>query len=209
MSNRDLSGTPGVRDGRGEVHFDSTTPCADLGRATRPRYAVAALPPYSYVPGFAPHPVSDPRGHMSGQTHAAAAPLEPAHWRLSDAYLQAADLFNHGYYWEAHEAWESLWHAAGRHGAVATWLKALIKLAAAAVKAREGNPVGVERHARRSLELLAELRRDLTPTQTAYCGLALMRVEQVARTLRDEAASRFAAPQPHLLLNEWLPLGDA
>ncbi|TGQ49534.1 DUF309 domain-containing protein, partial [Mesorhizobium sp. M1C.F.Ca.ET.210.01.1.1] len=22
------------------------------------------------------------------------------------------DLFNHGYYWEAHEAWEPLWHAA-------------------------------------------------------------------------------------------------
>ncbi|MER9222262.1 DUF309 domain-containing protein [Mesorhizobium sp. M0644] len=22
------------------------------------------------------------------------------------------DLINHGYYWEAHEAWEPLWHAA-------------------------------------------------------------------------------------------------
>ncbi|WP_394885884.1 DUF309 domain-containing protein (plasmid) [Mesorhizobium sp. AaZ16] len=22
------------------------------------------------------------------------------------------DRFNHGYYWEAHEAWEPLWHAA-------------------------------------------------------------------------------------------------
>ncbi len=29
------------------------------------------------------------------------------------------DLFNHGYYWESHEEWESLWHAAGRRGVVA------------------------------------------------------------------------------------------
>ena len=51
-----------------------------------------------------------------------------------------ADLLNHGFYWEAHEAWETLWHAAGRKGEIADFLKGLIKLAAAAVKAREGNP---------------------------------------------------------------------
>ena len=43
--------------------------------------------------------------------------------------------------------------AAGRKGADATALKGLIKLAAAGVKAREGNAAGVERHARRAAEL--------------------------------------------------------
>ncbi|MET2831203.1 DUF309 domain-containing protein [Mesorhizobium shangrilense] len=30
----------------------------------------------------------------------------------SNAFRWGSDLFNHGYYWEAHEAWEPLWHAA-------------------------------------------------------------------------------------------------
>ncbi|HYO25577.1 MAG TPA: DUF309 domain-containing protein [Lacipirellulaceae bacterium] len=99
----------------------------------RPRYVAAPLPPYSYVPGAAPHPVSDPRGHMYGLAHETVEPLAPDEWRQSESYLRAVDLFNHGFYWEAHEAWESLWLAAGRAGPVATWMKGLIKLAAAAV----------------------------------------------------------------------------
>jgi predicted metal-dependent hydrolase len=63
------------------------------------------------------------------------------------------DLFNHGYYWEAHEAWESLWHAAGRTGPVADFLKGLIKLAAAGVKVAEGNQDGARSHAKRAAEL--------------------------------------------------------
>ncbi len=34
----------------------------------------------------------------------------------SDAFLWGLDLFNHGYYWEAHEAWEGLWQVADRDG---------------------------------------------------------------------------------------------
>jgi predicted metal-dependent hydrolase len=75
-------------------------------------------------------------------------------WRANPHYLRAVDLFNFGYYWEAHEAWEGLWIAAGRTGPVADALKGLIKLAAAGVKAYEGRPAGVRRHARRALELL-------------------------------------------------------
>ena len=45
-------------------------------------------------------------------------------------------------YWEAHEAWEELWHACGRMGPTADFLRGLIKLAAAGVKVREGRPRG-------------------------------------------------------------------
>ena len=145
---------------------------------------------------------------MFGQPHTAAPPLDPEAWRQSAEYLYAADLFNHGFYWEAHEAWESLWHAAGRRGPVATWLKSLIKLAAAGVKAREGNPVGVERHARRSLELVSELQCELRESQQSYGGLPLEDVEAIARSLVASAADRFARPQPETLLNEWLKLAD-
>jgi uncharacterized protein len=176
----------------------------------RPRYSSAPLPPYSYVPGHTPHPVSDPAGHMYGQPHASAPPLEPAKWRESAAYLYGVDLFNHGFYWEAHEAWESLWHAAGRTGATASWLKALIKLAAAGVKAREGNAVGASRHARRSLELAAEARASVFESADVYCGVRYEELCSAARRVDLQAAKEFKAAQPTLLLPVWLRLaGDA
>jgi hypothetical protein len=119
-----------------------------------PRYCPErALPPYSYVPGLAAHPMSDPRGHSYGHAEAAAMPLAESSFRGNATYLYAIDLFNHGFYWEAHEAWEALWHAAGRKGARADFLKGLIKLAAAGVKAREGRAAGVRLHAERAGEL--------------------------------------------------------
>ena len=107
------------------------------------------LPPYSFVPGHRPHPVSDPAGHSFGTAPPTPPEFDPAAWATNRTYLYAIDLFNHGYYWEAHEAWESLWHACGRTGRIADFLKGLIKLAAAGVKVREGRPAGVVGHARR------------------------------------------------------------
>jgi len=120
-----------------------------------PRYCPQQpLPPYSYVTGLAPHPTRDPAGHSFGRHEPRPPPLDEANFRDNPAYLFGLDLFNHGFYWEAHEEWESLWHAAGRKGAAADVLKGLIKLAAAGVKAREGRAEGVRRHARRAEELL-------------------------------------------------------
>lgn len=120
------------------------------------------LPSYSYVPGSFPHPISDPAGHsyksytISEQTRQA----DPGNlrdlasdWRLSSEYLFGIDLFNHGFYWEAHETWEQLWIVFGRSGRNADFMKGLIKLAAAGVKAREGRASGVQRHALRARDL--------------------------------------------------------
>lgn len=106
------------------------------------------LPPYTYVPGHAPHPVSHPDGHMRD---------EPAKedWSDRDFLRWGKHLFEHGYYWEAHEAWEHLWLELGRTSADALIVKGLIKLAAGAVKCREGNATGATRHATRAAELLA------------------------------------------------------
>jgi hypothetical protein len=116
------------------------------------------FPPYAYVPGRFPHPTADPAGHSFG-----VAPPLPANvvhanvvsdqWQANRPYLHGIDLFNAGYYWESHVAWESLWLACGRKGMVADFLKGLIKLAAAGVKAREGTPEGVKSHSTRATEL--------------------------------------------------------
>ncbi|HEX6963103.1 MAG TPA: DUF309 domain-containing protein [Lacipirellula sp.] len=171
----------------------------------RPRYSSRPLPPYSYVPGFAPHPVSDGRGHMHGAVAQPVAPLTDGQWQDSEAYRYGIDLFNHGYYWEAHEAWESLWHAAGRRGQVATWLKTLIKLAAAAVKRREGNARGVERHARRAIELLDELAQGGDAT-ARFGGIAVDDVRAIAESFVEERRLGVASPAPALTLDRWLAL---
>jgi uncharacterized protein len=80
-------------------------------------------------------------------------------------YLRAVALFNAGYYWEAHEVWEVLWHAAGRHGPTADVLKALIKLAAAGVKVREGRENGVRTHSGRAALLFASAAEQGGPIQ--------------------------------------------
>jgi uncharacterized protein len=119
------------------------------------------LPPYSYVTGRFPHPTRDPGGHSFGHVPPPVEPLDPRGWRESRPYLFACDLFNHGYYWEAHEAWEGLWHACGRKGTTADFLKGLIKLAAAGVKAREGRPRGVASHAARAGSLFRAVRHQV------------------------------------------------
>ena len=119
------------------------------------------LPPYTYVPGGAwPHPTHSPDGHSWGRQHGAIDPILADQWQSSPAYLQGVALFNAGYYWEAHESWESLWHAHGRRGPTADLLQGLIKLAAAGVKVREGRPAGVRTHASRAARLFEKSRRE-------------------------------------------------
>jgi hypothetical protein len=131
------------------------------------------LPPYSYVPGHElPHPVNDPAGHLYGVQHEppiaaaelALLPAEPESRRRALAATLAAnsrwryalELFNAGFYWEAHEAWEGFWNILGRTTSEALFLQGLIHLAAAAVKIREGKPTGVIRHTKRARELFGD-----------------------------------------------------
>lgn len=130
------------------------------------------FPPYTYVPGRRPHPISDPAGHMYGREEPAPPAPDPDRPHDSIEFLRGVDLFNHGYYWEAHEEWEALWHACGRTGVAGNFLKGLIKLAAAGVKAREGNPTGVTRHARRAAELFRETQSEIAPVESCF-GLNL------------------------------------
>lgn len=109
-----------------------------------PRLTAYALPAEAYVPG------RSPRGAV-----AAAIGPHPAVAGLAQTHRWAIDLFNHGYYWEAHEAWESIWIALGRRGSQADFIKGLIKLTAAGVKLRQRRPRGAVRHARRAAELFA------------------------------------------------------
>ncbi len=104
------------------------------------RYTHRAFPPYRYVPGVYPHPTRHPLGHSYQPTptvnrHAA---WHTDQWRELDAWLYGVDLFNWFYLWEAHEAWEGLWAAAGRDSPQGLMLQGLIQIAAALLKTHTG-----------------------------------------------------------------------
>ncbi len=141
------------------------------------------FPPYSYVTGHFPHPTRDPAGHSYRHVPSEPAPLDPANWQASRDYLVGCDLFNYGYYWEAHEVWEGLWKASGRTGTTADFLKGLIKLAAAGVKHREGRSEGVRRHAKRAAELFEAVVANVSGAN--YAGLDLNLLVGTARDLED------------------------
>jgi predicted metal-dependent hydrolase len=128
------------------------------------------LPPYTYVPGQSRHPISDPQGHSFGARHIECPPPDWQSLPICELFQQARQLFNAGYYWESHEAWEGVWNAAGRSGLVADFVKALIKLAAAGVKLREASPTGAQRHLTRAAELLqtTKSRLEAEPQKEGY-----------------------------------------
>jgi hypothetical protein len=75
-------------------------------------------------------------------------------WETCEAYRYGIDLYHQGYFWEAHEAWELLWRAAGRESVEGEFVQALIRNSAALLKAHTGNQRGTFRHSRAAFLLL-------------------------------------------------------
>jgi predicted metal-dependent hydrolase len=75
--------------------------------------------------------VRDPKGHSHGKE-------EPPDFR------RGIDLYHAGYLWEAHEHWEGLWKAS-TDPIERDFYQGLIQLAAALIKAHEGNERGAGR----------------------------------------------------------------
>jgi hypothetical protein len=166
--------------------------------ASRPRWLPRkSLPPYAYLPGKNRHPVRDPRGHsynVEPISVAAEAALG------SDAFLWGLDLFNHGYYWEAHEAWEGLWQVADRGSSLRTLFKGLILLSAAGVKIRERKNAAAARHAMRAAALLRQLMK--VPDRAFERALGMSpatlaeHAEAATRIPADLQAAAPGQPQP-------------
>jgi len=145
------------------------------------------LPAFAYVPGG---PWPHPNRSRPAENDAPPPPIEPGRWADSRPYLRGVELFNAGYYWEAHEAWEGLWLAHGRRGPTAAVLQGLIKLAAAALKVREGRPGGVRSLANRAADHFAEA---IAGAGDHQLGLDLNRCREFAEAV---AANPPADPNP-------------
>ena len=169
-----------------------------------PRYwPTGSFPPYRYVPGGPfPHPVRDPGGHSyDGRGRSDRhPPWEPDGWRTLEAWLWGVDLFNHFYFWEAHEAWEALWAAKPKDSASALLLQGLIQVAAALLKVHTGSIGGATVLAREGLEKIA-LAAESTPR---LLGLRLENVRAAFanyfRPLDERTLPRLDASVPALTL---------
>jgi uncharacterized protein len=56
----------------------------------------------------------------------------------ADAFAFGVDLFNHGFFWEAHEVWEAVWMTAAPNSARRQALRALIQMTNACLKLAMG-----------------------------------------------------------------------
>jgi hypothetical protein len=103
------------------------------------RYSSRPLPKASpYLPGRSQHPSRDPRGQEIVRREESRS-FDPSKWETCDEYLYGIDLFNHRYWWEAHEVFEEFWRAAGRDTLLGYFFQGLIQVAAALVKDAVGS----------------------------------------------------------------------
>ncbi|HCK52018.1 MAG TPA: DUF309 domain-containing protein [Planctomycetaceae bacterium] len=169
------------------------------------------LPPYTFIPGSTtPHPNRHPEGHSYKKKGPAAKPLVNENWADNRSFLLALDLFNNGYYWEAHEELDKLLKITGAEDLIGRFLKGLFKLAAAGLKVRENSIHGVRRHAASSGEVFADVAAEVDSDR--FCGLKLTMLQFAADraaqlTYKElDTESQPVRVFPFLLRPEPLPL---
>lgn len=171
----------------------------------------ADLPRYTHVPGAGtPHPYRDPRGHSHDRKPLQCKPLIEHRWAENRSYLLGLDLFNLGFYWEAHDEWDRLYKVTTADTLEGRFLKGLVKMAAAGMKVREESIHGVRRHAASAGEVFADVAAESDVDR--YCGLdftmlqfAADRAAQLAYPT-DLEAGRPLRVFPFLLIPEPAPL---
>lgn len=99
--------------------------------------------------------------------------LNEENWKRNKTYLYGIDLFNAGFYYEAHEVWEELWFETGKTSPEGQFLQALIQLSAAELK----NRLREEKPAKRLLQSARKILLDLCEREgiikNSYRGLSL------------------------------------
>ena len=135
---------------------------------TQRRYSSRPFPSYRFIPGLAPHPTRDLEGHSYNQESSPLKSFDPDNWHSCQEYLYGIDLFNHGYWWEAHEALEAVWVAAGRRTNTGLFVQGLIQVAVAHLKKFQGFHDVATRMAQSGLQ-------KMMPFNQVYLGIEMAR----------------------------------
>lgn len=109
------------------------------------RYSQTPFPRYRFIPGQSPHPTRDPLGHSFGKTPHKIFGFVLDQWRSNERYLYGVDLYNAGFWWEAHEAWEDIWQTLDKSSVPAQFLQGLIQISASFIKWYSDEYLGAEK----------------------------------------------------------------
>lgn len=160
-----------------------------------PRYTRRPFPPYRYIPfqgkATLPHPRNDPAGHSYSADEEFLSLFTSDDWAHCEPYLYSIDLFNYGYWWEAHEALEVVWLAAGaRETTCGIFVQGLIQLAAAQLKREIRSASGAQ-------SLTAAACDKLEVAEGIYLGIDVARLMAEAQRCLLEDVNEF----PHITLH--------
>jgi predicted metal-dependent hydrolase len=166
----------------------------DTGLSAR-RYTTITLPVYRFVPGRFPHPTAHPDGHSyepPGHSPPRVRYVSHENWRESEDYLYGCDLYNHGYWWEAHEAWEGLWQLTDKSSPQGWFLQGLIQTGACHLKQHLRHQRGVDRLLRTSQEYLQKV---LAETKSeVYMGLNVKEFSRDVQVYYEDLSVRKETP---------------
>lgn len=150
--------------------------------AVIPAYSNKSVPDYRHLPFKTPHPYMDEGGHSYGQELPKVSGFNEQNWQDCEIYLYSIDLFNQGYWWEAHELLKQVCYDVGRESAIGSFLESLIQIAAGELKHFMQEEQGAEALLERGLGGLAS-------EQKVFLGI------EVAAFAADVKAC-FAAEEP-------------
>ena len=133
------------------------------------------LPARAHVPGSGSQPDMAPLERVK-QT--CPKRIDPDDWRETIAYRYGWSLFDAGFFWEAHEIWEPVWHACTPNSRERLFLRALIQLANARLKHKMGRQNASARLLDEAGRFLADvIGPDLT-SLLPFMGVDLPRLRQ-------------------------------
>lgn len=96
-------------------------------------------------------------------------------WQSCEAYLYAIDLFNQGYWWEAHEILKPVCYAVGRESVSGVFVEGLIQIAAGELKHSMQEEKGAQILIERGLSTIAT-------AQPVFLGIDIV---AFSATIRD------------------------
>lgn len=97
---------------------------------------------------------------------------QATNWKQNIAYLYGHDLMRAGYYWEAHEVWETVWLATGANCPERLLLRMLIQNANAQLKRKMGRLAAADKLDVQIAELRSDLSSRLGGKVDLYMGVA-------------------------------------
>ena len=142
-----------------------------------------ALPGFAHVPGVTAAPAGASVAAIVGEVDDTT---NPENWRTNRVYLYGFVLYRGGFFWEAHEVWETVWHGCRPNAPERCLVQALIQLANAALKGRMGRDSAVRRLLRDADRLVNEV---IVRSAAGTSGNVLMGVDLIR--LRQQISDRY------------------